>query len=107
MPDRELWGAVLTRGLLDAMWPSPVRSQAHGSVSGVTVLHQRQARDWIGGRNFRTVCSLAGFDPDSIAERAQRLVDAPPEARHAFISGIHGGQGRHDGKRLRKRRAAA
>ena len=49
LPERELWAEVLIAALRDV---------EKGRDTG-----------WIGTRDFRIVCTLAGLDPDAVAER--------------------------------------
>ena len=48
-PCTKLWQAVLEVALSDAM--------------------HRGDEAWIGTRDFRTVCALAGLDPEAVADR--------------------------------------
>jgi len=48
-PEARLWYAILAHALQDA---------ATGKDAG-----------WIGSRDFHEVCSLAGLDPQAVAER--------------------------------------
>ena len=61
-PDARLWHAILAHALHDA---------ATGTDAG-----------WIGSRDFRMVCTLAGLDPQAVAERFdpeqfRRLIRTP------------------------------
>ena len=57
---RTLWQAVLLRAVRDALGDHEAR-EPHA---------QRDAEAWIrgGGRDFRLVCDMAGFDPAHIRE---------------------------------------
>jgi hypothetical protein len=88
--EQALWGAVLVRMVLDALWPYRL-SENKGS-SGVRQQDYRAARVWFArkGRDFTTVCHLAGFDPDFVHARIVPMLDAPVNERKAFLMGIHG-----------------
>lgn len=98
--ERNLWGAVVNRAILDALWPNPC---ATGSG---TVSHQEQraARSWIGSRGFREACQLAGFEPDFVRDRLLPLLD-DPEAALAFSERLNSGEAerrRSQGRRLNR-----
>lgn len=69
--ERQLWGAVIWRAVSDAVWPG---------VGAEARFHRDQAREWFrfGGKDFRLVCELAGFDPDFIRDRVLPMIDNPP-----------------------------
>ena len=58
MNEQDLWGNVLLRGVIDAIWPRP----GANACTGVSTLQQQQARTWLGSRDFHAVCSLAGME---------------------------------------------
>lgn len=74
-PERSLWQAVVYQAFVDATAPDPSHREsvrAHRE----SVRAKRDAHDWISGsRSFRTVCALAGMDPDFLSEayRAGRV----------------------------------
>ena len=61
---RRMWRAVLAVNLRVAL----------GSAydGRVTELDIYQARQWVGGRDFREACALAGSEPDYVLERLRR-----------------------------------
>lgn len=85
-PERALWGAVVNQGIVEALWP---RTRKHGNSSGVSGIDKDRARRWIGSRDFRTVCFLAGYDPEFVANRVTPLLDDPEKAQ-AFIVRLNG-----------------
>lgn len=62
-PERDLWQAVLLIALNDAAGRARCTGTASARVAAT-------AAAWIrnGGRDFRTVCCLAGFDPNFVRE---------------------------------------
>lgn len=63
---RQMWGEVLQRALDDAF------GAVVGSTSGHTAEAERKrARDWIGTRDFREVCELAGIEPEAVLAAIQ------------------------------------
>lgn len=79
-PSRALWGMVLIRGLADAVTPNPIQV-SHQSGSRVCIMAQREAQDWIGGRDFRAICGLVGLEPEPVAEWYERVMAAGDQAR--------------------------
>lgn len=67
---RELWGKVLIHGIEDAVGraDSSIKSGYLRSASNITAAAAKD-RAWIGSRDFREVCELAGLEP-SMIERA-------------------------------------
>lgn len=76
-PERKLWIAVLLQQVQDALILIPDEPKV--IVSDTHMFHHRQrvrtmlnaktdAQRWLvyGGENMRTVCELAGFDPDAV-----------------------------------------
>lgn len=63
-PERALFSAVIVRAIMDARGAN---SSEHASAAKV---NQRQAIEWLsrGGRDFETICSLAGVDAQSVRE---------------------------------------
>lgn len=90
MNEQDLWGNVLLRGVIDAIWPRP----GANACTGVSTLQQQQARTWLGSRDFHAVCSLAGMDADFILDRITPLIEGPEADREAFILRALGNQGR-------------
>ena len=62
LPERVLWQTVLLTAIEDAMLPER-RSESYNRA-------KMDADRWIrgGGKDFRAVCSYAGFDPDHVRE---------------------------------------
>jgi len=79
LPEKELWVAVLTRAVLDAVKGAP---RLNLSLSS-NVTHQNnytydrdQARHFFmtGGSHFNLICELAGRDPDYVKERVRKII---------------------------------
>lgn len=75
-PERTLWQAVLLTALQDATSDSETRD---------AWLAKRDADRWLRqqGKDFKTVCLLAGFDPDHV-------YDAYTAGRVTFAEGSNG-----------------
>jgi hypothetical protein len=98
-PERKLWQTVLERAVWDALWHRPVR--AH-DTSGTSERAQAEARAWFGTKDFRTVCYLAGADPDFIGDKVRPMINRPPEEREAWLRSMSlGGHRRRDFHRTR------
>jgi hypothetical protein len=70
---RALWRAVLVHALREARGRI---INTGGAIRPATrELEQRRARDWIGGRDFREVCELAGVSVT--AEEVLAVIDGP------------------------------
>lgn len=98
-PCRALWGMALIRALADAVTPNPIR-QSHQSGSRVCTMAQREAQDWIGGRDFRVICGLAGLEPEPVAEWYERVMAGGDAARAEALKSLTG----HDDHSLRGKR---
>ena len=63
---RRLFGAVLIRGIRDALSDTP-RASVH---EGTRLLEKDAATNWIvrNTKDFREVCDMAGFDPDFVRD---------------------------------------
>lgn len=73
---RKLWRAVLFMALKEAAGNVV---NTGGSFTPTTVrCERRRARDWIGSRDFRGVCELAGVQ--ITAEEARAVVERPDAA---------------------------
>ena len=61
-PEKRLWQSVVVKALTDATAVDP--------SSDEDLRAKREADSWLrgGGKDFRRVCSLAGFDPDFIRD---------------------------------------
>lgn len=64
---QHLWQCVLLQAARDLL---TLKTRADG-VSGPAASDQHYTKMWIGSRDFREVCQLAGFDPSRV-ERAFR-----------------------------------
>lgn len=80
-PEHRLWGAVLMRGIEDALGNV---SGLNGNSANVIGLETRRSEEWVGGKDFAIVCSLAGFDPTALAERLRPVLRLPIKERHAW-----------------------
>ena len=60
---RALWCAVIMRAAADIAAPEPAKRVNGNDMNG---REWRQARDWIGSRDFREVCALAGLEPEPV-----------------------------------------
>jgi hypothetical protein len=73
-PEREMWQSVIIRALIDAAWTPPAYlmngelSKNAGGIRRVRDRDRREADAWFrrAGKDFREVCSHAGFDPDAV-----------------------------------------
>lgn len=74
MPEAELWRAVVKQALDDALGVAKVNSTLEVTRQE-GLRDQRRAQTWLlsRSRDFKTVCSLAGLDPDAVYERAVKL----------------------------------
>lgn len=70
---RRLWRAVFVQALREAKG-SIINTGGAGSRLHLH-LEQRRARDWIGSRDFREVCDLAGLE--LTAEAVFAAIDGP------------------------------
>jgi hypothetical protein len=70
---RRLWRAVLVQALREAK--GQIVNTGGAIPPGSRNLEQRRARDWIGSRDFREVCELAGFTLS--AEEVLAAIDGP------------------------------
>lgn len=62
---RSLWQEVLLQGLRDLLNPTSIE----------VVREQPKWRSWIGSRDFREVCDLAGVDPEATAATFKRVAE--------------------------------
>lgn len=72
-PERQLWCAVIGRGVQDATdraGPSPGTPQRQRI--------RDEAQRWFSrnGEDFRFACEMAGYDPDYVRRRVLGLIDA-------------------------------
>lgn len=59
-PERGMWGEVLMRGMADAT------ASLTATVCQCELQARREARLWVGSRDFKEVCELAGLDPEAV-----------------------------------------
>jgi len=61
MEHQQLWIAVIVQGITDAcgkfLWSNKRNSR-----------YQQEAKEWMGGKDFNLVCSLAGLQPNQVTE---------------------------------------
>lgn len=62
--ERQLWCAVINQAVIDYRCTLPKMA-----------LEQKQAESWFrnNGKDFRTVCELAGLNPDKIREKVLKI----------------------------------
>lgn len=69
IPERQLWAAVLGQAVNDALRESAYSSEDRRG--------KNSARSWMDGqgRDFRLVCTLAGMEPEAVADawRGRRM----------------------------------
>lgn len=65
----QLWSAVLAQAVADALGQSGFCRKDY-TTRGVLHCPHAEALAWIkeGGEDFRTVATLAGFDPDAVRD---------------------------------------
>ena len=87
--ERYLWSAVMEQAIADAnpkMTDILIEKLADPEVNYFD-REKEKARAWFGGRDFKTVCSLAGFNPDWVMRKVQPGIeryDAQLESRVAI-----------------------
>jgi len=79
LPEKDLWVAVLTRAVLDAVKGPPqldLNLQSNITHQNHYTYNQDQARHFFieGGRHFRMICELAGRNPVYIQERIRKIL---------------------------------
>ena len=84
--ERRLWCAVVNQAVTEALWPRPIKN---GGSSGISHLDKHLARRWLGSRDFRLVCSLAGYDPDFIMDAISPIL-GDTKAGERFIVRLNG-----------------
>jgi hypothetical protein len=61
MNEQRLWIACLVQGLTDAcnkfLWQNRLNSK-----------YYQEALDWVGGKDFKLVCSFAGLEPEDVIQ---------------------------------------
>lgn len=68
--EKAMWVAVITQAMMDALSRSNKSEDSY---------QRHEAIQWLtgGSKDFRTVCQLAGFDPDYIRKKAKQCLAAP------------------------------
>lgn len=67
---RNLWSAVITQAIVEAMHPAPKPENVKRNSNGTTVGVQQEARAWFGSDpDYQLVCDFAGIDPDVLQAR--------------------------------------
>jgi hypothetical protein len=76
--ERQLWFAVIEQAIVDAAYTGSCRKKnrnprtaSRATLVGVT--RKRQAIDWVGTPDFRSVCALAGIDQGTVGWVFARL----------------------------------
>ena len=71
MSEEKLWRAVIIQAILDA---SHVASAPPNEVLKI----KRDARTFLfrGGKDFETVCDMAGFHPETVRKRAKAYIES-------------------------------
>jgi hypothetical protein len=74
--DRQLWCAVIGQAIQDA---TSARSNSRNSENGRLQSDKQAALDWLlnDSKDFVTVCTLAGVDPQSVRERVKQMPGVP------------------------------
>lgn len=87
-PEQHLWQRVVLQALDDALADNPASVENRRA--------KRDARLWLdhGGRNFRHVCAMTGWDPDFIRDKwkagriDRKLLRAARGRQKGFVSGL-------------------
>ena len=79
LPEKDLWVAVLTRAVLDAVKGPPdlnMELKANKFHKNHYTQDRNQARSFFleGGKHFRHVCEMAGRDPDYVQARIKKII---------------------------------
>ena len=79
LPEKDLWVAVLTRAVLDAVKGPPqldLNLQSNITHQNHYTYNQDQARHFFieGGRHFRMICELAGRNPAYVQQRVRKII---------------------------------
>lgn len=82
---RNLWADVLRRALADAV------TTGH-FTAGLSMSPDAKAKHqgWVGGKDFRAVCALAGFEPEPVLACYRRAMSGGDEARQTLIVKLYG-----------------
>jgi hypothetical protein len=79
LPEKDLWVAVLTRAVLDAVKGPPdldMTRRANVSHKNYYKYNKHQARHFFmeGGKHFREVCEMAGRDPNYVQAKIRKII---------------------------------
>ena len=79
LPEKDLWVAVLTRAVLDAVKGPPdldMTRRANISHKNYYKYNKHQARHFFmeGGKHFREICEMAGRDPDYVRAKITKII---------------------------------
>ena len=79
LPEKDLWVAVLTRAVLDAVKGPPdldMTRRANVSHKNYYKYNKHQARHFFmeGGKHFRHICEMAGRDPDYVQTKIRKII---------------------------------
>ena len=79
IPEKDLWVAVLTRAVLDAVKGPPdldMTRRANVSHKNYYKYNRHQARHFFmeGGKHFREICEMAGRDPDYVQAKIKKII---------------------------------
>ena len=79
LPEKDLWVAVLTRAVLDAVKGPPkldMSRYANHSHKNQYTFDRDQARHFFltGGKHFREICEMAGRDPDYVQTKIRKII---------------------------------
>jgi hypothetical protein len=78
---RQIWVNVLLQAARDLL--TDAKHHANG-VGGTTGLQKHQTTSWIGSRDFREVCQLAGYDPTRVERAFRRRLTEKGAAANLF-----------------------
>ena len=78
-PERDLWVAVLTRAVLDAVKGPPhldLMKPSNLSHHSHYLYDHNQARHFFleGGKHFRMICEMAGRNPDYVQQKIKKVL---------------------------------
>ena len=79
LPEKDLWVAVLTRAVLDAVKGPPqldLNLQSNITHQNHYTYNQDQARHFFieGGKHFRMICEMAGRNPEYVQAKVRRAL---------------------------------
>ena len=79
LPEKDLWVAVLTRAVLDAVKGPPqldLNLQSNITHQNHYTYNQDQARHFFieGGKHFRMICEMAGRNPEYVQAKIRKIL---------------------------------